>query len=80
MALCGFKVAEADKFATPPNSVNSLFSSLRWSTPGLDAEITAATAVRLAQPGFDCTIESRQAATDHHVLAQTQVADAGGGR
>ncbi len=80
MALCSIKVAEADEFATPLNLVNSLFSSLRWSMPSLDAEFTASTAFRFAQPSFVCIIESRQGATDFHVLAQAQLADAGGGR
>lgn len=75
MALCGFKVAEADKFGTPTNSVVCLVSSLRLRAPSLDAVITGFTDRRLAQPSFDCTIGSRQDAPVYYVLAQVQLAD-----
>ena len=79
MALCGFKVAEADKFGIPTISVGCLISSLGMSASSLDAAITGVTDRRLVQSSFDCTIGSSLDAPDYNVCAQAQQADAVGG-
>lgn len=74
MVLCGFKVAQADKFGTPTNSVSCIVSSLRMSALSLDAAITGFTNRRLAQSSFDRTIGSILDAPDYHVFTQVQLA------
>lgn len=72
MALCGFKVAQADKFGIPTNSVSCIVSSLRMSALSLDAAITGFTDRRLVQSSFDCTIGSILDAPEYHMFTQAQ--------